>query len=550
MRIEQIEITNFASLKHVDLPDLPNLVVFVGKNSAGKSNIIDALGLMFFEFGSDLRRNLGNLDEFQHLFHGYVTEVSPNPKISVSVSLRVEEWAELLEVDHHLVDDWGDTRLFLEKSILVEDGSVFWETASLMVGAINLVSTGAFQQDDIHVYDSPDGGPPFFASAEQFLYRLNDFMKSSFGVIHTSNSSRSWPDRFTERPTIFDTQHVDELWQLSQSRGNQRQPWTKMTQKFQDIAPSSQRPVGVASSVQVEEVDLTVPIGMTGEGSQATLRLIDQLQRGAPIVAIEEPETHLHPGLIRRVGQLLTETANSGKQLFICTHSPFLVDRSALENFFVVTKEPHTTTVSAMGGISDLRVLLYEIGMRPSDILFSDAILLVEGASDESFFDIVSQRISASLAERNVKVIPVGGYPQGNRKIDFWAEVGQDAALPLYLILDNGARREAENAIDGGRVIRGNCLILDQDALEDLYPWGVLQEVLSTEFGKEVAEEIPVGQRVNQLRNLFKSEYGKNGWKPLVAEAVAKKLTPSQVEEGMKDVFDFLHVIHRQTSFE
>ena len=189
--------------------------------------------------------------------------------------------------------------------------------------------------------------------------------------------------------------------------------------------------------------------------------------------------------------------------------------------------------------------------MRPSDILFSDAILLVEGSVGRNVFcKRQPKNPGMPLAERNVKIIPVGGYPRGRHKIEFWAEVGHDAALPLYLILDNGAGAEAEKAINGKQVPRGHCMILDQDALEDVYPWHVLQEVLLTEFGEEVTTEIPVGQRVAELQKLLETKYGKNGWKPLLAEAVAGRLTSSQVESEMKQIFDFLHLIHRRTSLE
>ena len=110
-----------------------------------------------------------------------------------------------------------------------------------------------------------------------------------------------------------------------------------MAHEFEQIAPNEQRPVGVASSIQMEEGTLTVPIGMTGEGSQATLRLIDQLHRGPPIMAIEEPETHLHPTLIKQVGQVLAAMAKEGRQLFVCTHSPFLVEQSSFDSFYVVS---------------------------------------------------------------------------------------------------------------------------------------------------------------------------------------------------------------------
>ena len=119
--------------------------------------------------------------------------------------------------------------------------------------------------------------------------------------------------------------------------------------------PTTNNPQAWTSSIQMEEGSLSVPIGMTGEGSQAVLRLINQLERGPSIMAIEEPETHLHPALTKRVGQLLTETTTRNKQLFICTHSPFLIGPSSLDSFFVVRNGGNGTQVSPMGDKKGLR---------------------------------------------------------------------------------------------------------------------------------------------------------------------------------------------------
>ena len=183
MRIERIEITNFASLAKVELTDLPNLVVFVGKNSSGKSNVIDALALLFTEFGNDLDRNLGNLDDLQHIFHGYVTDVIPNPTISVLVTMSAEEWAEVLSVDEPSVHDWSDTEILLEKSIVRTEGSVRWVTASVKLGNVDLVRNGGFEQDVIHVRDGNNEEPPLLVPVDHFYEKLTKLMQSSFEVI-------------------------------------------------------------------------------------------------------------------------------------------------------------------------------------------------------------------------------------------------------------------------------------------------------------------------------------------------------------------------------
>ena len=276
------------------------------------------------------------------------------------------------------------------------------------------------------------------------------------------------------------------------------------------------------------------------------LRLIGELERGSAIMAIEEPETHLHPTLIKKVGRLLTEATVRGKQLFICTHSPFLIDQSSLNSFFVVKNEGNGTQVSHMRDTYGLRNLLLDMGMRPSDILFSDAILIVEGLSDETFFDGLSNKIDVPLAERHVKIIRANGKSRGKYKIEFWAEVGRDAGIPLYLIFDKGAQEEADRAITQEQIPRANCLILDKGDLEDYYPWPILKEALSKQFGIEVEELIPSGGRVAELKKLFRKKAQGNTWKPMLAEEIVQIITREAAESELEEVVSFLRKIYAE----
>ncbi len=545
MRIKSLRVRNFTSLVDVDLHDLPNLVVFIGKNSAGKSNLIDALALLFTEFGTDADRLLGSVDDYQHLFPNHDTQGSQPPEIAATITLTYEEWDSLVSIDLDSAIILELSELQLSKRIVNIDGEVWWKTYQVESGDLDVVLNGELVS---RAMSNVPG--PIDVETQEILNRLGELMRSSFQVIHTTDNPRSWADRFSERPTILEPDHVDDLWNLSQSRGNQRQRWTRLVQQYGRISPNQQRPAGVASSIQMEEGTRSVPIGMTGEGSQAMLRLIDQLDRGPQIMAIEEPETHLHPALVKQIGQLLAVKANQGKQLFICTHSPFLVEQSSLENFFIVEKEQDRTQVSPIGGITGLKNLLLDIGMRPSDILFSNAILLVEGLSDEIFFNHLSNKVNVPLAGRHVKIVRANGYPRGRRKIGFWAEVGRDAGIPLYLILDKDAEDEAQSAIEDGSVGNEHCLILEKGSLEDYYPWEILQEVLAKEFEKEGVEPIPVGERVEQLRRLLSRKAGKNAWKTMVAEAVGKKMTQAEAETEIDEIVAFLRKIYHEVGVE
>ena len=549
MRIKSLTIQGFLSLADVSLQDLPGLVVLVGKNSSGKSNIINALSLVFLESDNGLSHDLGSPEDYHHLFINHDTQSGPHPTIITSMLLTNQEWAELLGADSTIGRALEEQELFMVKQITVVNETLIWRTEEIEIGDSSVVSHGDFVSDSPGIiYRSSDHATEELIDVvpADFLKRLSELLSSSFQVIHTTDKPRSWPNPFLERPTIIDSEQVSGLWRRSQSRGNQRQLWTKVTKQYEQIAPNGQRPAGVASSIQMEEGTLSVPIGMTGEGSQALFRLIDQLDRGPSIMAIEEPETHLHPALIKQVGEVLNQTTNGGKQLFVCTHSPFLVEQSSLDNFFIVKRAANETQVARMNDNRDLRSLLFDIGVRPSDILFSDAILLVEGLADEVFFTSISTKVNAPLAERHVKVVRANGKNRGKYKIAFWAEVGRDAGLPLYLVLDGNAQTEADQAIASGLIPANHCLVLQNGDLEDYYPWSALEEALSRLFNKTVDEEIPAGGRVKGLRALLGSQWPRNSWKPQLAERVSQIMSREEAESHLTDVVGFLRNIHGQ----
>ena len=166
-------------------------------------------------------------------------------------------------------------------------------------------------------------------------------------------------------------------------------------------------------------------------------------------------------------------------------------------------QEGQGTHVSPMNDIDGLRALLLDIGMRPSDILFSDAILLVDGLSDEIFFNLLSHTIGAPLAERHVKVVAAGGYPRGRKKIEFWADVGQDAGLPLYLILDKDAAEEARTAIDAGQVPAEKCLILQEGAWRTSTPGTSCEVCWQTGSTRQLMSPYPWGRESRSLAGCF-----------------------------------------------
>ena len=120
------------------------------------------------------------------------------------------------------------------------------------------VIDGRFRIAGLSLRPGTDEEPPENISFSELVPRLAVMLNSAFSVIHTTEAPRHWESRFSERPSIVDANHLQEMWALSESRGINRQPWMRMKQRFQEIAPNSQTPVGVRSTIDVEEGDITI----------------------------------------------------------------------------------------------------------------------------------------------------------------------------------------------------------------------------------------------------------------------------------------------------
>ncbi|MEB3779212.1 MAG: ATP-binding protein [Desulfurococcales archaeon] len=67
-------------------------------------------------------------------------------------------------------------------------------------------------------------------------------------------------------------------------------------------------------------------LGSTGEGFQAVLDLLTPIIVGARVIIIEEPENHMHPGLMERYTSVMLDSLTQGVQYIITTHSLELLE--------------------------------------------------------------------------------------------------------------------------------------------------------------------------------------------------------------------------------
>ncbi|MEI6729322.1 MAG: AAA family ATPase, partial [bacterium] len=208
------------------------------------------------------------------------------------------------------------------------------------------------------------------------------------------------------------------------------------------------------------------------------------------IMLIDEPEVNLHPDWQKRIPAILSEIAlKFNAQFIISTHSPFIInaaleqDRERLENLTDEDKKNFTPTHKVYhleGGtntmkdgegitaqnfsVSGVDNIFSSIGVQPSDLLFANGIVWVEGPSDaiyiEKWLEMYSDLEEVKSANKNYK-------PRKGRDYSF-------QMLNLFTLNNIGADtsfwsdpKSVEEAINLLEINRKFVVITDNDGLFD-----------------------------------------------------------------------------------
>lgn len=112
---------------------------------------------------------------------------------------------------------------------------------------------------------------------------------------------------------------------------------------------------------------------------------LDSDQPTKPVYFLEEPELHLHPGLLRRVMRSLSKITSC--QIFASTHSNVLLDSLDPDDvvFRLQGSGAAPCSVERVTGLATLYGVLDALGVSGSSLLQVNTVLWVEGPSDRLY---------------------------------------------------------------------------------------------------------------------------------------------------------------------
>ncbi|MFQ1712669.1 AAA family ATPase [Aeromonas veronii] len=183
---------------------------------------------------------------------------------------------------------------------------------------------------------------------------------------------------------------------------------------------------------------------------------------GASILAIEEPESHLHPAAIHQVNEIIHSISETS-QVILTTHNPLFVDRENIKANVIVTDGGATPAKN----ISSIRDTL---GIKASDNLtHANYALVVEGEEDaislRSLLPLLSDKIAKALRNNMLIIEPIGGA--GN--LSYKLSLLRNSLCAVHILLDGDqAGREAYNKAEKDSLISvANCTFINCNGMKE-----------------------------------------------------------------------------------
>lgn len=570
MKIRTISIKNFRSIYELDI-ELGDLVVFIGANNSGKTTIIHAIRSVFENINKFKEQTVIHIpiQRFPHeirekinalwFFENFTEPAIIYAKIDFETDeiKEVKEASGFKEVTGGILEirlekiERDEIMLKLDKLSLLGYATTSSKKADEILKTLGRNFKGNHTEykivEDTHILDESLFNRVLLAIGDKVHY-----------VNMYENISRPTYEIEIPAPQPVIPQNLITSLQNVVRETRKRMKFRGYSNK---ITESTYHP-----SLEKEYEGVYFRYDFYGGGDQVVDSLIAIiLDKGqGHVFLLEEPEIHLHPSYVKRLGELLEELIKNEKvQIIMVSHSPMLIRYlSDVEKSLCIVRKSYIR--NSFGSLlPSTKVLrLSDIGKIPPklvvkrDLFFSDLLILVEGASDE----IIINKCIKVLGHQLEKLphLNIGYIHYAERKLDklldLVGEIAELMDIPKFLIADNDRRgkeyiqkaleknfKEEEEAFKLG--FEDIFFTVKEEILSKAirHVLGKIKEKVGNDKITKVIESLPPDYKVENKRKLnsifSKIEDREPRWEIILALTIAKEIKkPEDLKSSIKNI--------------
>jgi predicted ATP-dependent endonuclease of OLD family len=458
--LSRIFIQNYRSISQLDISFSPGKNVLVGKNNAGKSNIIKAIDLVLGEFTPDYKRsNNISLDDF------YMVETKRSESFII--------WCELTRELDESIDfttlrennsgyqiskcKYREKRRFeisdmsedIQNAFKIpkEDGYIWVNTTDLISGDLENELNPMFRFAYSLFVDQKEG--IIDRKELRFFYKEDDehdWIMSFRGVFRNELLQSAIIPSFRDPQTQLKLNDWSWFGKLMKSVTTNSSCEEELNQALESVKEVSNKIFeSVTDKVTNSSIKTTFPgttlhfqfntenktdlfkscviyvddgfksqLSEKGSGIQSavivslfTYYMREINTKSSALLCIEEPELYLHPHgrrvLNKRLDDFLDDDRN---QVILSTHNVEFLNSPRDDRLILITKDSNGTKAKSVNS-RDIRKLLLD--NNQNEVFFADKVIVCEGYDKYVVEFIASELFPGALDEDNVSVIQVSG---------------------------------------------------------------------------------------------------------------------------------------------
>lgn len=438
IRVIEVRVRNFRSLRAVDL-NLDRITVLIGANNSGKTSFLEAMSTAM-----SLARRVITEDDV-YLDSGEI-KAPKDRTITIDILIRPADkdgkildtfpqgsywttlWGLAISQDENDNDflglrtqyKWSEeqSEYLLERRYLEDWPPVpsDWEKAK--VKDKGFVTAAHLEPMALYYMDAKRDIEDDFRRTGSFWRRLtNDLGLRIEDIEAFEETLNKLNEKIVKKSDVLKhlKTNLDELYDIVSSEKSGVEV-TPVPQHLRDLGK------GIDINFSTKGAQ-SFPLVRHGMGTRSLASLLvfraymswraSHLKADAihPMLALEEPEAHLHPQAQRALFSHIKEIPG---QLILSTHSPYVAAQARVADLRHFRKDGSQSLVTQMNltGLNeeDLRKMDRSVLNTRGDILFARALVLFEGETEEQALPVIAEEYwNVNLHRIGIACVGVGG---------------------------------------------------------------------------------------------------------------------------------------------
>lgn len=375
MKIESLKVKNFRVFQNVEIYDLPNMAVFLGKNGSGKTTFFDIFGFLHDCLSSNVRSALARRG-------GFAEVVSRGESGDIEFEIAFRPSPDDPRITYELTIGRDERNFPVVRREVMRfcrgQSGAPWKILAFSDGKGSAVKGDLTSYEDVKKRERE---PQVLASADILAIKgLGQFQE--FPAV--SALRRLIEDWYVSDFHVDDArERQDAAYSESLSRnGDNLAQVTKFIydnypERFEEILQKMSRRVPGVTSVEAKETADGYIVLRFQDGkfqnpfaakfvSDGTIKMFTYLvllsdPNPHALLCVEEPENQLYPQLLAQLAEEFRTYSLTGGQAFISTHSPDFLNAVQLDELYCLVKRDGFTKILKAGDAPQIRAL-YDAG--------------------------------------------------------------------------------------------------------------------------------------------------------------------------------------------